>query len=228
MAKGSNVKPKGSIIYKLLIVILGAALIFSIVYPQQQWDKEEANTKKCRQNMNHILYAELVYLVENNTYTDTLDNVVEMFDQDTTGRLLRQFANLDSILADKIFAELKSDTLAKSIIDSLKRFGFQRDLDTTNALILDSLRVHEGFAQFIDSMAMHELYQMYECPTVNAPYMISVVDTSVIKELYIKCPIDSLDSLAVENDFMLDNLAGLKISNHGAIENGETSWEEEK
>jgi hypothetical protein len=227
MATGSNLKPKGSIIYKLLIVILGAALIFSIVYPQRQWDKEEANTKECRQNMNHILYAELVYLVENNTYTDTLENVVNMFEEDTTGQLLRRFANLDSILADKIYAELQSDTLAKSIIDSLKRFGFQRDLDTTNALILDSLRVHEGFAQFIDSMAMYQLNHMNECPTVNKPYKLSIVDTSVIKELYIECPIDSLDSLAVENDFLLDNLAGLKISNHGSIENGEPSWEEE-
>ncbi|MBN1542420.1 hypothetical protein JW992_09765 [candidate division KSB1 bacterium] len=224
MAKVYYVKPKGSIVYKVLIALLAVALVATIVYPKKLWQKEEVNTKACRENMVHILYAELVYLNENPSYNDTLQNVVDFILSDTTGRRLRLFANLDSTLAFNIMDKMKGDSLAVSIIDTLKRYAHKMNIDTTAALILDSLRVYPNYSRFVDSLAAEALQEFSLCPTVNKPYIISVVDTSVIKELYISCPIDSLDSVAVASSFKLNKLGGLRISNHGEIKNGERSW----
>ena len=122
--------------------------------------------------------------------------------------------------------QLTDDALAYAIIDTLKRFAHKMDIDTTAALVLDSLRTYPEYAQIIDSLARVTIETMNNCPTVNEPYELAVVDTSVIKELYITCPVDSLDSLKVISDFKLNKLGGLKISNHGKIDNGERSWED--
>ncbi len=216
--------PKGSIIYKFLIVVL--VVVFSIVYPTRLWEKEQANQQECRNNMTHILYAELVYLMENDAYTDTVENAVNLIKEDTTGRLLRQFANMDSVLSDQVIAFLKKqDTTAAAIIDTLHRYGYQRDLDTTAALILDSLRTYDQYKQIIDSMAIYALDHLYQCPTVLEPYKVTWYDTAAYKEIFIKCPLDSLDSLKVTNDFIMNTIGGLRISNHGHIDNGELSWD---
>ena len=78
MAKVNYVKPKGSIVYKILIALLAVVLIGTIIYPKTLWDQEEKNVDACRENMVHILYAELVYLNENATYTDTLEKAVDL------------------------------------------------------------------------------------------------------------------------------------------------------
>ncbi|MFQ5751594.1 MAG: hypothetical protein ACE5HI_06305 [bacterium] len=39
------------------------------------------------------------------------------------------------------------------------------------------------------------------------------------------CPIDSSDIQEVENNFLKSKIGGLKLENHGRIENGEKSWE---
>jgi len=224
MAKATYVTPKGSIVYKLLIIVLAALLIGTIIYPKQLWDKEEKNTKSCRENMMHILYAQLVYLNENSTYTDTLQKAVDFINADTTGRRLRLFVNLDSTLAFKIMDKMKGDEQAAAIIDTLKRFAYKMNIDTTAALILDSLRSYPKYSRFVDSMAVAAINTFNQCPTLQKPYKIAVIDTSVIKQLVITCPIDSLDSLKVHSNFKLHRLGGLVISNHGKIDNGSPTW----
>ncbi len=219
-----NVTPKGSIVYKFLIVVLSAALVATILYPKKLWQEEEERTKQCRNNMEHILYSELVYIGDNQTYSDTLEKVVQFIKEDTTLRRLRLFTSIDSTLATSIFDYLKSDSLASSIIDSLARYGRRYDIDTTEAMILDSLHTFPNYSRIIDSLALYSLDHMNECPTVHRPYIITVIDTSAIKQLIIECPIDSLDSLAVARNFKLSKLGGLVITNHGKIENGERSW----
>lgn len=223
MAK--EARSRGSIIYKLLIVILMVALVATILFPKSLWNKEAQSTKLCRENMEHILYAEYVYLSENNTFTDTLGKAIDLIKNDTTGMLLRNFENTDSLLSVKIMNFMKSeDTTAAAIIDTLAEYGRLYGVDTTAALILDSLRTYSQFNEKIDSIALATLDNMGLCPTVHRPYYIQVVDTSAIKVVNVKCPVDSLDSLAVSKDFKLSKIGGLRISNHGAIEDGEKSW----
>ncbi|NIA29286.1 MAG: hypothetical protein GWP06_05135 [Actinobacteria bacterium] len=223
MAK--EARSRGSIIYKLLIVILAIALVATILFPKSLWNKEARNTQLCRENMEHILYTEYVYLSEKNTFTDTLSKVVDLIKNDTTGGMLRNFENTDSLLSYRIMSFMKKkDTTAAAIIDTLKEYGRLNGIDTTAALILDSLRTFPEFSEKIDSIALATLDNMSTSPTVHRPYFIQVVDTSAIKIVNIKCPLDSLDSLAVTKDFKLGKIGGLRISNHGAIENGEKSW----
>ncbi len=65
------------------------------------------------------------------------------------------------------------------------------------------------------------------CPTTGETLQLVHVDTSAIKYLNVYCPIDSIDVAAVESDFLKSTIGGLSLSNHGKIESGEKSWEEE-
>ncbi|NIR50772.1 hypothetical protein GWO43_28180 [candidate division KSB1 bacterium] len=77
-------RPRGSIIYELLIVILAAVLVASIVYPKKLRNQEQKNTQVCRERMGTIFNAELQYLKYKDQYTDTLDKVIDFIRNDTT------------------------------------------------------------------------------------------------------------------------------------------------
>jgi len=91
--------------------------------------------------------------------------------------------------------------------------------------LLDTLyALNPNWAQKIDSAVFSTLDRIQFCPTVNKPYVINVIDTSVIKYVDIKCPIDSIDIANIKSDFVLYRLGHLRIMNHGTIETGEKTW----
>lgn len=270
----TEVKSKGSIIYKILIVILAVALVGTILYPKKLWKAEEANQEICRDNLEHILYVEYAYLSAKNVFTDTLAKAVELIKSDTTGAMLRQFIHTDSLLSTKIIDYLKKldyvvrvdsigdstrlvspekaegklvlDATIPSPVDSsmvdsamvekgglIDFVGFLdrledhtrfNGIDTVEAFILDSCRTFPGLPKIIDSLGLYTLNHLGKCPTVGRDYLIQVVDTSAIKIVNIYCPLDEDDSLTVLSDLKLSKIGGLKIGNHGSIENGEKSW----
>jgi hypothetical protein len=222
--QSKDVSPKGSILYKILIVILGAALIATLFYPDSLWKLESARKKQCRDNMEHILYAESVYLMQNNAYSPHLKKVVDYIKSDPSGKLLRSYVRSDSVLSLSMIKYFKKDHLAASIIDTLQRYGRRYNIDTTEAMIFDSLRAYPKYAQKIDSMAWRSLNNLYTCPTVADSYHIEIIDTSVIKIMNVACPITPQDSIAVERNFKLRRLGGLIIKNHGKIKDWERSW----
>ncbi len=245
---------KGSIVLEITAVILAVFLIFTLTYPAKLWKAEEKNQAACRENMQHIYYAELTYLDSHLAYTDTLKKAVDFILSDTTGRALRRFANLDSILGQQVIKLFKHRTdlvpividsavgfnadstviLVKhskripvnSLIDSMLIFTRAFDIDTSEAFILDSLRVWPAFAAIIDSVAEAKLQHFFECPTYQKPYLISVNNDSAIKRITISCPIDTPFIQKVNNSFKLGFLGGLRIENHGNIETGKVSWKE--
>lgn len=263
----SEVKSKGSIIYKLLIVILAIALVATILYPKKLWKTEDQSQDWCRDNLEHILYAEYVYLSNFNSFTDTLSNAINLIKNDSTKSMLRQFINSDSLLSTEIIerlAELKYGVRVDSVSEDSARLispeglmvldatvpnledstaaiselvisfdGFLdrlddhtrfNGIDTVEAFILDSLRTFPVVKSKIDSMGLFTLEHLGMCPTVGKEYKIQVVDTSAIKVVNIYCPIGVADSALVSSNLKLSKIGGLKITNHGAIENGEKSW----
>ncbi|MFQ6112647.1 MAG: hypothetical protein ACE5NG_01015 [bacterium] len=70
-------KAKGSIIYELLIVVLAGVLVASIIYPKKLTEREEENTRVCRERMSDILNAELQYQKYNDVYSDSLPEVID-------------------------------------------------------------------------------------------------------------------------------------------------------
>ena len=77
-------KPKGSLIYEILIVLLGVLLVVSIMYPKRLGDKEEVKTELCRFRMSEIFNAELQYLKYNRTFNDTFSLVVNFIRTDSS------------------------------------------------------------------------------------------------------------------------------------------------
>lgn len=242
-------KAKGSILLELLAVILAVALIFTVTYPKRLWDKEAENEELCRENMWHIYFAEITYLDTKLVYNDTLEKVVDFILSDTTGRALRRYTSLDSVLgmdivksfkdvsdevsitADSVFGEGPDSVITKmvdiqvnALVDSMLSFANMEDLDTTEAFVLDSLRAWPPYAEQIDSIALATLNGLFACPTTGTPYIIEANNDTIPKLVNIFCPLDSTDQEEIKSDFKLSILGGLRIQNHGGIENGEKTW----
>ena len=110
--------------------------------------------------------------------------------------------------------------------ETLKReeVGTPPPMDTTEAFVLDSLRFWPQYAAKIDTIAFTTLDNLYNCPTVNREYIISANNDTIPKMIDIHCPLDSTDQEALNQDFKTSFLGGLKIENHGSLENGEKTW----
>ena len=291
-------KAKGSIILKALIVILGIALIATILYPKKVWEEEEENVEKCRSNMDRIFKAEMIYLKYHNNYTDNLDSLIFCFKEDTTKEYIRDYFTADTSFsetmkefliqadssADLVIRNLFADTLMFAVIEAIdydsnlarvvlnrleatplgdavkaKRSIGNEDVATLIEIdslftgieiyepikdddslklvfdrmipevsigsLLDTLySLNEGWAEKIDSAVFYTLGDIRFCPTVNREYIVTVIDTSVIKYVNIACPLDSTDVEATKANFIEYHLGHKRIENHGKIETGEKSW----
>ncbi len=291
-------KAKGSIILKALIVILGIALIATILYPKKVWEEEEENVEKCRSNMDRIFKAEMIYLKYQNNYTDNLDSLIFCFKEDTTKEYIRDYFTADTSFsetmkefliqadssADLVIRNLFADTLMFAVIEAIdydsnlarvvlnrleatplgdavkaKRSIGNEDVATLKEIdslftgieiyepikdddslklvfdrmipevsigsLLDTLySLNEGWAEKIDSAVFYTLGDIRFCPTVNREYIVTVIDTSVIKYVNIACPLDSTDVEATKAKFVEYHLGHKRIENHGKIETGEKSW----
>lgn len=291
-------KAKGSIILKALIVILGIALIATILYPKKVWEEEEENVEKCRSNMDRIFKAEMIYLKYQNNYTDNLDSLIFCFKEDTTKEYIRDYFTADTSFsetmkefliqadssADLVIRNLFADTLMFAVIEAIdydsnlarvvlnrleatplgdavkaKRSIGNEDVATLIEIdslftgieiyepikdddslklvfdrmipevsigsLLDTLySLNEGWAEKIDSAVFYTLGDIRFCPTVNREYIVTVIDTSVIKYVNIACPLDSTDVEATKAKFVEYHLGHKRIENHGKIETGEKSW----
>ena len=200
----TEVKSKGSIIYKLLIVILAAALVATILYPKKLWKAEDQNVEICQDNMEHILYVEYTYLSAFNAFTDTLENAINFIKNDTTGIVLRQFINTDSLLSTKIIKalnDLEYGVKIDSIGDSTRLVPEELQaglvlFDATNPA--DSTVVSTGaiisFEGFMDRLEQHTRYNGID--TVEAFILDSLRFFPVLA--------DKIDSIGI---YTLDNLS---------------------
>jgi hypothetical protein len=294
----AKAKAKGSIILKILIVILAIALIATILYPKRIWETEERNLENCRAHMDRIFKAEMIFLKYHNNYTDTLNQLISFFKNDTTKESIRDYFVADTALAetmtnfltqsdsiaDLVVRNLLADTLMYAIIEAInydsnlahvilnrleatplaetiktKRSTGNNDVailkeinkefagikiyepikdDDSLKLIFDRMMpeisigslvdtlytLNDNWAQKIDSVVFYTLDDLRYCPTINREYLITVIDTSVIKYVNIECPIDSFDIEATKTNFVEYHLGHRRIENHGKIETGEKSW----
>jgi len=297
----AKVKAKGSIILELLIVVLVIALIATILYPKRIWEEEEKNTENCRSHMDRIFKAEMIFLKYHNNYTDTLDQLISFFKEDTTKKVIRDYYMADTALAetmtdfltqsdsaaDLVVRNLFADTLMAALIEAInydsnlahvilnrledtvvkdsviakratgtddveilkeldKNFAaidlyepikdddslslvFDRMMpEVSTGSLLDTLyTINTGWAQKIDSAVFYTLDDLKTCPTVNREYILTVIDTSVIKYINIECPVDTPDIKASKKNFVEYRLGHRRIENHGKIETGDKSWTRE-
>lgn len=136
-------KAKGSIIYELLIVILGVLLVGSILYPKRVTDLEKTNTETCRYRMGEIEKAGLQYHKYRGGYTDTLSQI---FDFIRTSDEYQVFVDtliiggLDSIATQLNNFKMREETILSNIplatdsvmIDSLTELQDSIKFDARN------------------------------------------------------------------------------------------------
>jgi len=136
-------KSKGSILLEILVVILVVGLVLTILYPKKVWDEEDENTATCRNNMDRILKAELVYQKFHNTYTDSLEGLVSFIKNDSTKEAIMDYIYADTSLAEEIVDFLTEiDSSAAEIIDNLYA-------DTLLYAIIESINYDSNLARVI-------------------------------------------------------------------------------
>ena len=111
----------------------------------------------------------------------------------------------------------KNDSLYSAI-----RQQFEPEM--TMVEYLAELKKYPQLQQPLDSLYHGYIDSLATCPTVHKPYHI-MVEGSTIVYANIYCPIDSLDSLAVEKDWYKKKIGGMTLENHGSIKKGELSWQ---
>ena len=84
---------KGSILFKIIIVVLIVAIYFVIVIPGQIWDREQSNMKISRQNMLTLFEAHSYFHRLKNTYTNNIDVLLTTIKNDSTLQLRNNIVN---------------------------------------------------------------------------------------------------------------------------------------
>lgn len=197
-------KARGSIILEILIVLLIIALIATILYPKKVWQEEEKNTALCRANMDRIFKAEMIFLKYNNNYTDSLDQLVSFFKDDTTKEFVREYFVADTSLAEKMSDFLtESDSAADLVVRNL--FS-----DTIMFAIIEAIDYDSNLARVI----LNRLEGADLQDTVVAKRSQGIDDVTVLKELdksyagiELYEPIKDDDSLSLVFDRMMPEVS---------------------
>lgn len=184
---------KGSILLKLLIVILSAALVATILYPKKIWEEEVRQTETCRANMDRLFKAQMIYLQHHNNYTDNLDNLIS-FIKDSSKMIIREYFKADTTLAEKMVNHLiTTDPQANSIINKLKA-------DTLMFNVLEAVNYDSNLA----TVMLNRLERTELGSEIRAKREIGINDVEILKEidhsfgsLKIHEPLKNDDSLAL-------------------------------
>ncbi len=163
---------KGSIVLKLLIVILSAALVATILYPKRIWEEEARQTETCRANMDRLFKAQMIYLQHHNNYTDNLDNLIS-FIKDSSKMIIREYVKADTALAEKMVNYLiTTDPQANSIINNLKA-------DTLMFNVLEAVNYDSNLARVM----LNRLEKTELGSEIRAKREIGITDVDILKEI---------------------------------------------
>jgi len=163
---------RGSIVLKLIIVILSAVLIATILYPKKIWEEEDRNRETCRANMDRIFKAEMIYLQHHNNYTNNLNQLVS-FIKDSSKMVIREYIKADTALAEKMTAYLtNSDPQAYSVINNLQA-------DTLMFNVLETVNYDSNLARVI----LNRLEKTELGATIKSKREIGINDVEILKEI---------------------------------------------
>jgi hypothetical protein len=87
--------PKGSIIFKILIVILAAVLVFVIYFPSKMWKYQVREENECRFRMMALTEVQYRYFLKNKMYADSLEKLQKFLTDNP-----QEAALLDTIITE--------------------------------------------------------------------------------------------------------------------------------
>jgi len=129
----------GSLILKLLIVVLTVTLVGSIIYPKILTDQEEANAALGHYRMEEIQKAALQYQRYNATYTDTLEKIFDFI------RTSPQYSHyVDSVIVAGV------DSISRKLDEFRAEQGAIRAIipSATDSTMIDSLTRRQDGLKF--------------------------------------------------------------------------------
>jgi len=111
-------RPKGNILYEILIAVLVIVLIGTILYPKKTWKKEAEFESVCQTRMETIQHLEIQFLFNQNTYSDSVAEVIENIMADPGALMaLDSLVNWDGMVAQN---ELKQMFGERSFPEDLR------------------------------------------------------------------------------------------------------------
>lgn len=126
---------KGSIILKIVIVLLAALLIAVIVIPGDIWKEEERITKKSRYNMTALYEAEQFFHRKTEHYTTDFDSLLQTIRNDSSLQQKRAVADLTNEIYDILENTLAIPTISQILIISQSVSEMQGDLENAHRYI---------------------------------------------------------------------------------------------
>lgn len=119
---------KGSIILKIIIVLLAFLLVAVIAVPNRIWTEEELTTRDSRYNMNAIYEAEQFYHRKTDQYTTNLDTLITVIQNDTSLQQRKRLVELSNEVVDIISNVLNIPTIQAVLGISQSVNEIQNDL----------------------------------------------------------------------------------------------------
>ena len=132
---------KGSIILKILIILLVVALVTVIILPGEIWQEEDAVQSISRGNMATLYEAYSYYHTLNNTYTDNEDEIIPSIQNDSALIKKQLVVNYTTSLKNKM-----ESFLDKPAVNTLY------DISSNLKNIQDDLELNKRFFKIIDEI----------------------------------------------------------------------------
>jgi len=124
-------RPKGNILYEILIVVLVVVLIGTILYPARVWEDETELQEVCQTRMETIQQMEFSYLGKTSTYSDSMPGVKDVVLSDPIVVMaLDSLVYWDQMVTKK---KLESLVLAKQFPEDLRN-NIQSKIDEHKSL----------------------------------------------------------------------------------------------
>lgn len=119
---------KGSIILKIIIILLALLLVAVIALPQKIWREEGIVVKQSRENMNAIFEAQKFFHQKTDRYTDDLDTLITVIQNDTSLQQKKRLVNLTHEIYDIMKNTLEISSVAAILTISTSVTELQSDL----------------------------------------------------------------------------------------------------
>lgn len=119
---------KGSIILKIIIILLALLLVAVIALPQRIWNEEDILVTQSRKNMNAIYEAQKFFHQKTGHYTDDLDTLITVIQNDTSLQQKKRLVNLTHEIYDIMENTLEIPSIAGILLVSGSVSELQSDL----------------------------------------------------------------------------------------------------
>jgi len=152
MTQEKPLRPKGSIILKLLIVVFFGLMLVSIFIPKEQWKEQAAERDNCRLRMENLSYVIREYGLKHQGFVDNLQTYLDFIAQDTVEVQAARY-EIESLVRD---LESGKDSLLVDFTDNfhLAKFDWKEIRPAGmigDSVVTDSVHVravpHEQFSK---------------------------------------------------------------------------------